>query len=424
MTSTSAPPHSGVFPPWTPEGRNNPFPWYAEMRKAGTVHYHPELKAWGVFGYQEIREVFTDETRFGPAPDSPHGRASQLSSEDRKYGLLVDTLPGLQPPEHTIHRQLFNPFFTPRAIARYRPLVQDAARKLLADLVPQGSFDLVHGFAYALPMLAIAVMLGLPHDLDHFRRFVRGFRGSTIVSGPDGSRPHLNDIELARQTRDDFEEFLEPVLEEHKAHGAGADPICASMNVDLTGITLPRDELVTKSAMMWFGAATHTTQTLITNTILELSRHPDQLQLVREHPELIPSAVEEVLRFHGPVFLIGRPVHRDTELGGVKLRAGERAECWLQAGSRDPAVFPDPDTFDVRRRPGQPNLAFALGRKYCIGAPLARMEGEVALAEWLRATKDFEVVEPEPRDWANSLQVVHLRRLRVNVTPAHDFEPA
>ena len=175
-------------------------------------------------------------------------------------------------------------------------------------------------------------------------------------------------------------------------------------------------------AILMFGAGQTTTRTLISNMILELARHPAEVQKLRERRELIPPAVEEVLRFHSPLISISRRAATDVTVRGQTIPEGDLALLWLQAGNLDPDAFPEPERFDVERftKEGSArHLAFAAGPHMCIGAPLARMEAEVALTRWLDATSDFELAEQGPLSWSEeSLVAVGVEHLLVTVTPA------
>ena len=397
------------FPlPWTEAGRQDPFPWFAHMRSQHPVAFHEELGAWGIFRYDDVLAVLKDNLNFSIAASY-----ATLEPEHRRYHLLAETLPSLDQPEHTRHRALENPAFAPRAIELLRPVIERAARRLLKESVAKKTFDLIGEVAYPLPLSAIAILLGLPEDPAQFRRFVRGFKGARHELGS----AHLVDFDRALATRIAFEEYIAEAVDERRAC-LGQDMISSLLTADLTGVSLDRHEMLVKTTMSLFGAGTHTTQTLIGNTVIELLRHPGALQQLRTRPELVESTIEEVLRYHSPAQAIKRTTTVEVELHRQRIPAGSPVVLWLQAANRDPDVFPEPDRFDIERTPNR-HLAFAFGIHFCIGAPLARLEAQVALREILAATQTIEFADPEtPLDWIDALEVVCVRRLPVRVTPA------
>ena len=373
-----------------------------------------EVSAWGIFRHDDIAAAFRDEKSWSVAR-----RLDHIPPEEERYS-PKHTLVGTDPPEHTRLRRLVNPGFHPRTIDRLRPLAEEVARELLEQAMPKGTFDLVGDYAYPLPLRMIADIVGVPReDLPRFREL-------SEAAGGGGGR-YAGDLEESEEHRrrrhaahDAYRTYFEGLFAQRREKPED-DLLTALVQAEDEGDRLSNEELM-KMAILMFGAGHTTTQTLISNMIIELARHPAEVEKLRERPELIPSAVEEVLRFHSPAISIPRRATTDVTIRGKTVPEGDMALLWIQSGNLDPEAFPDPERFDVERfAPGKKtsrNLAFAVGAHLCIGAPLARMEGEVALKYWLDATKDFELAEEGPLAWNERLVVVGVERLPVKVTPA------
>jgi cytochrome P450 len=377
-------------PPWTDEGRQNPMPWYRQMRESSACADLPELGVAMLFSHDAVRTALMDDQTF-----SIEQRVAIMPARQRRVSNVADTLVGLDPPEHTRLRRLVAPAFRLAAIRATRPRIETISRQLLDAALPQGEFDFVDAYARPLTETVVAEQLGIPaaHRVLYTHLSTVLERAAGRFVGEKLSEDQLVETEAAYDT---YAEFIENVIAERRA-----DPR-ADLISDLIRAADETDQLswheLLKMTILLNVAGAVTTQTFITTTVVELARHPPAWQLLQQRRELIPSAVDEVLRFHGTTQAISRVTTRNTEIDGCPIPVGSTVLLGLQAANRDPLVFPDPDTFDVTRPPGR-HLAFGLGAHYCVGAALARTEAAVFLEQWLDRVASFSC-PPDPLAWA------------------------
>ncbi|MFI8006040.1 cytochrome P450 [Streptomyces sp. NPDC086010] len=374
----------------------NPYPYYAKLRAGGPVHAvrtEEFERIWMIVGYEEARAALADQ-RF-----SKEWRTTDLwtvSSNPINANMLE-----MDAPHHTRLRRLVAREFTARRIEAMRPRVEEITAGLLDAMVPAGSADLIDAFAFPLPMTVICELLGVPGmDRDAFRRLSNAIL-APVSPEKEGEAVHAMGAYLVELTED-------------KRRAPGDDLMSALIQArDDDGDRLSPDELI-GIAFLLLVAGHETTVNLISNGVRALLDHPEQLALLRARPELIDGAVEEMLRYDGPV---GTATFRFTRepvpVGPVVIPKGEAVLVALGSGDRDPGRYPDPDTFDIRRA-AQGHLAFGHGIHFCLGAPLARMEGRIAIAALLERcpglARDPEGGEP---DWLPGLLLRGVRRLPV-----------
>lgn len=382
----------------------DPYPHYARIRGAAAAQHEVQptgMVSWLVPSYEHARRVLTD-ARFSSSFE--HADVENL----RRGGLLDsagDTTLGpamilSDPPVHTRLRGLVSRSFTPGRVEALRPRVQAIADQLLDAMAPHGRADLIADFAEPLPVTVMCELLGVdPRASGDFRVWVTEMlttptspetrelkhRGARALAG------YLGELVASRQEQVDMD------LEE----AAQPDLVRALIRArDDDGALSPR-ELV-GMLLQLFLAGYETTRNLIGNGLLALFRQPDQLALLRERPELLPSAVEELLRFDSPVPRASyRVAKEDVEIGGVRIPAGSLVSVLLGAANRDPARFADPDRLDITR-PDNQHLAFAYGIHYCLGAPLARVEGTVAIGSLLGRLRDVRLAAGAKLRWRGS----------------------
>jgi cytochrome P450 len=390
-----------AIPPILPQGRENPFPWYRQMLDTQSVLYFEPMRIWNVFGYEECVTVLKDAATWSSA-----GRLEQLPPEQRPAPSMLNS----DPPDHSRLRGLVNTAFTPRRVTELRPRIEQIARDLLEPKVPAGKVDLVLDLAYPLPVIVIAEMLGVPpEDRDRFKHWSDEIIATLGFNLTETEPPNVQPV------IDEMFEYFRGVAEQRRKQPKD-DLMSALVAAEVAGDRLTTEELL-QMCLLLLVAGNETTTNLIGNAVQEFMAHPEELAKLRARPELLPSAIEEVLRFSSPVQATGRVSMKATTVGGHEIEEGKFAVVWLQAANRDGTVFPDPDRFDIERTPNR-HLAFGLGIHFCLGAPLARLEAEVALARWLAMTKDFARADDAVLERVPTFIMRGVRSLPLDVVPA------
>ena len=367
---------SGVaYNPLSPALRANPYPAYEELRRKDPVHRMRLQDAWALTDYADVDMVLRDNRRFGNA-----GR-------EFDYIPQVSML-DLDPPEHTRIRGLVSHGFTPRSVAALEPRIRETVDGLLGNVENRQRFDLISDFAFPLPVIVIAEMLGVPpEDREQFNEW------SNIVSLIVDPLLDERQVRRVRLAVDEVFTYLEAVAEERRRDPQD-DLVSALVTAEVDGERLERDALLV-NLLLVLVAGNETTRNLIGNGTLALLRNPDQLQRLHDDPALLNGAIDELLRFDSPVQLDNRIAREPVELRGKRIATGQRVLCLLGAANRDPQAFPDADRLDVGRS-GANHLAFGRGIHYCLGSPLARLEGRVAFEALLPRLGSLRLAE-EPR---------------------------
>jgi cytochrome P450 len=376
-----------------PEFVRDPYPFYAELRERGPVH--PAVlrdggDAWLVVGHEEARAALAHP---GQLKDwnaaSRAWKERELGDPEAAGSAFGRHMLVADPPDHTRLRRLVSKAFTPHRIEALRPRVQQITDDLLDQLPKDGSADLVDAFAYPLPMAVICELLGVPF-LDGER-----FRGwSNRIVAPEEDDPEGN-FEAAEQ----LVGYLNQLIEVKRSR-PGDDLLSALIQTtDEGGDRLSADEL-RAMAFLLLVAGHETTVNLISNGVLALLRHPDQLAALRADFSLLDGAVEEMLRYEGPLEgATARFTRRPVELGGTVIPGGgHQVIIVLASAHRDGGRFPEADTFDIRREPVQ-HFAFGHGIHFCLGASLARMEGRIAIRSLLERCPEL-ALDGDPADLA------------------------
>ncbi|MFG3296851.1 cytochrome P450 [Streptomyces sp. NPDC048179] len=403
MTGTQSPavPH---YDPTDPAVQADPYPLYRALREADPLHWNPP-GFWFLTRYTDVHTLLRD-----PQLGADNGGATGPDGDDeahieRMAGGDTPSMILMDPPGHTRLRALVNKVFTPRSIAYLHGRIERIVDRLLTDW-GTGEGDFVEDFAYPLPLEVICEMLGVPvadradvrdwsEDMAHLVDPV--VTPETVARGMRGRRRIVA-------------YFRDLVAERRRAPGEGI--LSALIRAETEGDRLTSDELLSTAALLVV-AGHETTANMIANGMLALLRNPDQLELLRSSgPDLVPSAVEEMLRYDGPAQAVGRRALTDLDLHGVRVSRGARLVLSLGAANRDPERFPDPDRFDIARRDNR-HLALSGGAHFCVGAPLARMEATVAFTALLRRYPRPELAA-EPR-WRERTGLRGLRELRVRV---------
>lgn len=380
--------------------RRDPFPFYAKARAHFSALRDPKSGLWLVFDYASVKRVLSEHGTFS----SRHGPAEWL--------VFVD------PPRHTTLRALVSQAFTPRSVAALEPRIREITRGLLDRVTAAGAMDLAADFAVPLPMTVIAELLGVPaEDRPHYLRWSDAILNmSHTIPGNSGAASDAAQAAGAafRAATAEMDVYLAGCLRGRRS--APCDDLLTRLaRAEVEGERLSHEEILGFFQLLLV-AGQETTTNLINNAVLCLAEFPDEMARLRADPTLIPSAIEEVLRFRSPVQWMFRVVEGAVELGGESIPPWSIVLPLIGSANRDPAVFPDPERFDVTRSPN-PHLAFGHGVHFCLGAALARLEARVALEELLRCADDIAVVGNEPWPPRQALHVHGPDRLPVQFTP-------
>lgn len=383
----------------------DPFPILKQFRDADPVHWSTKLSAWILTGYMDVRRALMAPQM---SPDRLKPFFAQLPDETRQR--MADLIRYLSlwvafrdPPEHTRIRSILNIAITPKMVAEREPHIAQIVGELLDDMEKKAEPDLLRDFGFRLPATVIMDMLGVPRE--HIDDIGRWSNDIALFIGSSQNVPDKYD--RAQAAARSMKEFFLPIVADRRAHPRD-DIMTALVTTDAGHGTLTDEEVLATCILLIF-AGHETTALSICSAVRTLLLHPAQLALLREDPSLLPGAVEECLRFDGPSGSVGRVVAVDHELQGKSLKQGDRVFAMIGAANRDGAVFKDPDTFDIRRKPN-PHLTFGAGLHFCLGAPLARLELRVALAEMLRRYPAMALTD-RPPEWTNTLVMRGLRSL-------------
>jgi cytochrome P450 len=392
-----------------PAVRANPYPLYRRLLTEDPVHWEETPPRWVVTRYADVvgalRDPRMSAARLVAAKDLlPEEEWDRLGPVVRSVGrqmLFVD------PPDHTRLRGLVSKAFTPRRIEQMRGRIQQLVDDLLDAALARGELDVIRDLAYPLPATVIIDMLGVPRD--EIALFKKGSDDFAAFLGT-----FLLNPEAARKVLEGIAELLDYFRRDVASRRArpGDDLLSAMIAANEQGDQLDEEELFANSLLL-LAAGHETTTNLIGNGTLALLRHPDQLRHLRDDPTLLPGAVEELLRYDPPVQMTSRMAREDLALGGKAIAKGQRLSLFLAAANRDPAQFRDPDRLDVTR-PELRNASFGYGIHFCLGAPLARLEGEIALGTLIRRFPNLRL-EIDTPEWHDSVVFRGLKRLPVRV---------
>ena len=364
----------------------DPYPFYAALRARGQVHRSRLLNAWMFTRHGDVDAIMRDHRRFGSDP-----RQGTLSP--RQMAMLPPpdefTMLFLDPPDHTRLRALVNKAFTPRAVNALEPQIRGIMGGLLDDIGDPGGLDLMPAVAQPLPVIVIAEMLGVPpQDREQFKTW--SAQRARLLEPTIGRREREAGAAASRA----FDAYFRKIIEARRADPRD-DILSALVQAEDEGERLTERETLNMLRLLLI-AGNETTTNLIGNGVLALLRSPDQLRRLRDDPALIPSAVEELLRFDSPVQTDFRRVLEDCEVNGFPVRKRDNVVLLIGAANRDPDAFDDPDRLDVGRDQG-PHLSFGRGIHHCLGAPLARLEGRIALEMLLERFAEIGLATYRPR---------------------------
>ena len=405
-TATTAGQAGRLADPFPPEYRADPYPLYDWVRDNDPVHRAPDGN-WVLVRYADAHSVLRDP-RFSnnPAHLGPEVLVQMGSSPVRRVGSRLMMF--LDPPDHTRLRSLVSQAFTPKVVESLRPRIQALVDELLDAVVDRAEVDVLGDLAYPLPTIVICELLGVPvGDRELFKDWSAD--ASRLLDGYLEPETQTQGLAAAMQLAAYFTDLIEK-----RRADPGPDLLSALISAEQAGERLTHEELLTTATLLLL-AGFETTMNLVGNGMLVLLQNPDQLARLRDDPTLDRPAVEELLRYEGPVHITARIATTNVEVGGQLIRKGEQAAVVLAAANRDPGQFPDPNRVDVGRADNR-HLAFAAGAHYCLGAALARIEARAAIGTLVRRFPDLELVTTAPQ-WRDHFVIRGLKELRVAFTP-------
>ncbi len=352
----------------------NPYPYYQSMRKLQPVFYDPDQQAWQVFRYADVERVFTEYQTFSSrTPCCP-------------FTTNFHSFYRMDPPDLQRYRSLVSQPFTPLAVSRRAAQITSLVTQLLDQVADRGQMDVIDDLAFPLPLRVMAEVLGLPlQDEERYAAWSRVINGEEMPE----LRAYFHELRTSRQS------LLRPGI------------ISSLLEARLDGRPLTEEELLGFCGQLFLGANAEMTP-FLGNVVQSLLEHPEVAGELRAEPDLIPSAIEEMLRFYPPLPITGpRRATVDVELGGQRIREGQRVIPVMASANRDETVFADPDHFAIRRQPN-PHLSFVTGPHICPGAHLSRLIAQIVLAALLSRFLDIQLAPGGHLVPAGMLGVNHL----------------
>ena len=359
--------------------------------------YNVERNAWQIFRYEDVKRVLSEYHTFS---SQRNGLDPQQNSEVSAGRNSVQTMISLDPPDHRLYRDLASKAFTPRRIEQQEPLIRETVAQLLDKVANQGAMDIIDDLSYLLPITIIAKLLGVPNaDQPQFKQWTDDFFEFTTPA--------------AAKAQQELGIYFYGLFEERKRNPQN-DLISALLATEVEGKTFSNLELIALCSLLLL-AGNDTTRHLIGNAILCLDTFPESMEQLQAQPELIPDAVEEVLRYLPSISSPARVAARDVVIEGQNIQAGQWVLPMVASANRDEAYFANPETFNIQRTPNR-HLTFGYGIHFCLGAPLARLESRIALEMLLARFKNIKRMHEVPLQAVVSPQLYGVQHLPVTFT--------
>jgi len=382
----------------------NPYPLYSRLRTEDPVHWDPFLHAWVVTRYADVVKVLHDFSA-DRTPRPEQFNAMGLSALEPIAQVMVKQMLFMDAPAHTRLRALASSAFTPHRVEILRSHIREIANSLLDAVGSMGRMDVIADFAAPLPAIVTAEMLGVPvADHRQLKQWSADF--AEMLGNFQHNPDHVPRV--LQSLRALIAYFRDAIRQQHTQPREGL--VHAFLNAEIEGDRLTEEEVIANCIITMVGGQ-ETTTNLIGNGMLSLLRNPDELEKLRSDFSLIPSAVEELLRYESPSQHTARLAPNDTALGGKLIGKRQAVIAVMAAANRDPERFPDPDRLDITRKDNR-HLAFGWAAHFCFGAPLARMEGQIALETLLRRIPNWDL-EPSPLVWRTNLGLRGLTALPI-----------
>ena len=385
--------------------RRNPYPTFAQMRSGSPVFHVAPFDLWMIFDFEGVKRALVDHDAFSSNLSHVPGQGNP-----GEWFIFFD------PPRHTKLRALIAKAFTPRVVVNLEPRIRELSRELLDETIERGEggdVDVAASFSVPLPMRVIAEMIGVPvADWPRYKRWSDAIVkiANTFTKDEEAART----IAEYRTVTAEMREFLPDLIAQRRAAHQD-DLLTRLVEAEVDGQRLTQAEVLGFVQLLLVGGQ-ETTANLINNALLCFIENPDQLARLQSEPEILPSAIEEVLRYRSPVQWMPRATRRDVEMHGQLIPAGKLVLPMIGSANRDPNQFRDAGRFDIARDPN-PHIAFGHGIHACLGAPLARLEARIALADFLERVPGFELASNEPWEPRKALGVHGPSRLPIRFTP-------
>lgn len=363
-----------------------PLDWLKKMTTGERVYYHEETNTWNVFSYNDVKEVMGNYNYFSNKGDRTTTQVGAKSQEGTTPDKLK--LTNTDPREHRKGRSLLAAAFTPRSLKNWEPRIQQIVDELVDDIPDQEPFDLITKLSTPVPARVMADLLGLPaQDRMIFKQWV------DVLFQPYTSE-HQQEIEIAKQqAAKEYFDYLLPFVIQKRSNLA-EDIISDLLTVDVDGEKFTDSEVV-RTTMLILGAGIETTSHTLANSFYSLLHDdPNLYRELHNDPELVPLAVEEMLRYRFHMGVRHRTVKQDNDLLGLPLKKGDLVIAWMSAANMDAEMFEDPFTHNIHRPNNKKHLSFGSGPHFCLGAPLARMELAIAIKAFVRKFARIEAVQP------------------------------
>ncbi len=390
------------------EMRRNPYSAYDQMRSGSPVFHLPPFDLWMIFDFEGVRRALMEHDTF--SSDLSHAPGQGNPGE---WFIFFD------PPRHTKLRALISKAFSPRVVANLEPRIRELSRQLLDQTIERGQMDLATDFSIPLPMLVITEMIGVPvADWPRYKRWSDEIlKLANTFSRDEEAATTLTEY---RAVTAEMRVFLPELISQRRA-ARQDDLLTRLVEAEVDGERLTQEEVLGFVQLLLVGGQ-ETTANLINNAVLCFIENPDQLARLRAAPNLLSSAIEEVLRYSSPVQWMPRVTRRDVEVHGQVIPAGKLVLPMIGSANRDPKQFPVAGRFDIARAPN-PHIAFGHGIHSCLGAPLARLEARIALTDFLERVQGFELASDEPWEPRKALHVHGPSRLPIRFTPGRRVAP-
>ena len=344
---------------------SDPYPWYRYMRETHPVYYHEQLNLWYVYRHADVVGILADVDTF-----------SSAGAQEGTY--LDSSFLRMDPPRHGRYRALVSQAFTPRSVALLEPRITAIVNELLDAVARTGQMDIITDLGLPLPGTVIMELFGVPlESREYFRQLSKEFLDEV------DKNPAATEI----VTEQKLVEFLRPLIEARRANPTD-DLISRLVHAEVDGETLSTRD-IQASCILLLIAGYETTTRLIGNALFCFTQHPAVMAELREDPDLLPGALEEVLRYRPSVCGVLRVTTKDALVGATSIKAGQPIIVQISSANRDETAFPDPDRFDIRRKPNR-HFGFGQGIHFCLGAPLARLESKIAVSALLQRFPDLQ----------------------------------